>query len=225
MKLKTTLILLLSFFTLSAQEIELVRPDYKSIEKNIKDKNSEFYYPDLLEKFMKHDSLLSLEQYHHLYYGFVFDERYSPYGRFSKEDEFNELLRKEELTNEEMQSIVSLANLAIDEYPFDMYMLNILAIFTDKTGNKEKAKNIANNMYGVFETILSSGDGKECATAFHVISPSDEYSVMGILGFNSLGQALMGSCDLQRLDEEKYGISRMFFDISVPFKHLSDSFK
>lgn len=225
MKLKTALILFLSFFTLFAQETEFSKPDYNSIERNIKDKNSEFYYPVLIEKFVKHDTLITAEQYHHLYYGFVFDDSYNPYGRFSKDKELNELLGKEKLTNEEIQSVVSLADRALTENPFDMEMLNILSIFKDMIGDHEESKQIAVNLIGLIRAIVESGNGKECQTAYHVISPRDEYAVMGIMGISSLGQSLIGSCDLQRLDEEKYGISRLFFDISKPFKKLSDSFK
>ncbi|MBW7869697.1 MAG: DUF4919 domain-containing protein [Flavobacteriia bacterium] len=225
MKLKTTLILLLSFFTLFAQEKEFKRPDYKSIEKNINDSKSEFYYPVLMEKLVKHDTLITADQYHHLYYGYVFNKNYAPYGSYSKRSELNELLKKQELSKEDYAKVISMAEEALVQNPFDLGMMNLLAIFKDYNGESEEAQKIAANMYGILETIVKSGDGKTCPTAYHVISPHDEYAIMGTAGIRSLGQALMGSCDLQRIDEDEFGISKLFFDISKPFSQLSDSFK
>lgn len=225
MKLKTTLILLLTFFTLFAQEKEFKMPDYSQIEKNINDSKSEFYYPALLEKLEKHDTLITADQYHHLYYGYVFNKNYSPYGSFSKRKELNELLGKQELSKEDYAKVISMSEEALVQNPFDLEMMNLLAIFKDYNGQPDEAQKIGANMFGLLHAIIESGDGKTCPTAYHVISPHDEYAIMGAAGIRSLGQALMGSCDLQRIDEDEFGISKLFFDISVPFKHLSDSFK
>ena len=42
-----------------AQELAFKIPDYKAIEKEIKDKNSSYYYPKLMERLVKNDTLLN----------------------------------------------------------------------------------------------------------------------------------------------------------------------
>lgn len=218
----------LLFFAFSfsfAQENKFKKPDYSQIEKNINDSKSEFYYPALMERLEKHDTLITAEQYHHLYYGYVFNKNYSPYGSFSKRKELNELLGKQDLAKEDYAKVISMTEEALVQNPFDLEMMNLLSIFKDYNGQSDEAHKIAVNMLGLLEAIIESGDGKTCPTAYHVISPHDEYAIMGVAGIRALGQSLMGSCDLQRIDEDEFGISKLFFDISKPFSKLSDSFK
>lgn len=47
---------------LHSQEIGFTTPDYKAIEKEINDKNSKFFYPKLMERLMKNDTLLSHDE-------------------------------------------------------------------------------------------------------------------------------------------------------------------
>jgi hypothetical protein len=61
MTLKTafTVVLLLLFNFFRTQKPEFRAPDYASIQKNIEDKKSEFYYPDLLKKLKQNDTLIT----------------------------------------------------------------------------------------------------------------------------------------------------------------------
>jgi|SRR5690554_1056259 hypothetical protein len=224
MKSIITLLLLFGSAMLFAQQEDFLAPDYALIEKNINDKDSEYYYPLLMEKLEKNDTVFTDEQYRHLYYGYVFHENYNPYGRFSKQNEINGFFNLETLSKEDFQRAFSLIDEALKENPFDLDTRNILFLLKNSNGETEEASKILTNLLGLLRTIIESGDGMKCETAFHVISPRDEYAVMGVLGIQSLGQALMGSCDLQRIDEDEHGISRLFFDISKPFAKLRSSF-
>jgi len=75
-------ILLLIFcfgFQLNAQDLGFKIPDYKAIEKEINDKNSKFFYPKLMERLVKNDTLLTHDEYSHLYLGYFFQPKYNAF--------------------------------------------------------------------------------------------------------------------------------------------------
>jgi hypothetical protein len=80
-----TYTLLLCFFAFSlsafAQQEIIGKPNYKKIKKSIQKKSSEFYYPVLMERFKNGDSTMTIDEKRHLYYGFTFEDSYSPYSR------------------------------------------------------------------------------------------------------------------------------------------------
>ena len=70
--------LLINFIAFS-QELEFKAPDYKQIEKEIQDKKSAFYYPNLMDRFAKNDTLMTPDEFHHLYFGYVFQPKYNAF--------------------------------------------------------------------------------------------------------------------------------------------------
>ena len=52
------------------------KPNFKEIEKSIKDKNSPFFYAKLMERYSNNDTALTIEEYHYLYYGFSFKDTF-----------------------------------------------------------------------------------------------------------------------------------------------------
>ncbi|WP_228459979.1 DUF4919 domain-containing protein [Chryseobacterium muglaense] len=67
-------ILFISLFFVSSfihsQTKEYEALNYKVIQKNIENKDSEFYYPKLMDKLKANDTLITKDQYRHLYFGF-----------------------------------------------------------------------------------------------------------------------------------------------------------
>ena len=86
MKLIITISLLLLLQTGFAQLNNFTRPDFKTIEAAIKDKNSPLFYSKLMERYKNNDTTLTNEEYRYLYYGYSFQTEYSPYGRPSQSD-------------------------------------------------------------------------------------------------------------------------------------------
>lgn len=225
--MKTVISLFTLVFCLAAfgQQTDFEAPDYQQIEKNIKNKKSEFYYPDLLERFEKRDTLLTDEHYDHLYYGFVFDERYAPYFRDQREKEIQEFYNKDKLSSDEKSQVYELIDQLLKENPFNLSVMNFLFQLKFENGEQEEGDKVLKNLIGILRTIMYSGNGESCETAFHVIRPTDEYAFMGMLGFQPEGQALIGNCDLQNIAENEDGITEIYFDISKPFKKLGDSLR
>ena len=79
--MKKLLVLFIWLFAISfawGQSISNV--DFDEIKVEIKDSTSKYYYPKLKKKICNQDSSLTVEEYHHLYYGNVFQKYYQPYG-------------------------------------------------------------------------------------------------------------------------------------------------
>jgi len=99
MNLKKYLPILFILITSMAfsQEIDFEAPEYNTIKSNIEDKNSKFYYSDLLQRLSVNDTLLTDEDYKHIYYGYVYNTNYNPYGETSNEDKIRTFYNRDEL--------------------------------------------------------------------------------------------------------------------------------
>lgn len=188
-------------------------PDYKVIEKNITDKTSDYYYPNLLERFKALDTLMSPVQYEYLYYGYTLQKEYKPYGSFSKQDELMKYLNNE-LKEADYPKIINLLKEALEEYPFDLRAMNTLAYFYDKIGEQELTAKLDANFHNIIGVVLSSGDGKTCDKAFHVISVSHEYVLLSLFGLSSVAQSLVDTCDRMKLKANEYRLEELYFDVS-----------
>jgi len=84
------------------------------------------------------------------------------------------------------------------------------------------AKKVMQRFHGVIGAIFSTGDGRKCETAFHVISPSHEYVILNILRFKMKSQALTGDCDYLELVENDRNINGIYFNIKKLFEINKD---
>ncbi len=200
----------------AAQTQELSKPDYTGIEKNIKDKTSQYFYKKLFARFTTADSTLTLEERRHLYYGFSFTEKYSPYSSSPSGDELKKLLEKENLTNKEMQKVVLLAGRELDLYPFNIRMREYRQYFLKKLGKNADAALENSRIEIILDAILSTGDGTSKDNAFYVIEVGNEYQLLDILGFEYGGEQSLveGRYDYLTLQKNAYNVEGFYFDVS-----------
>lgn len=226
MKKLLSCILLLSAILGFSQKRDFTAPDYKKIESAIKDKNSEYYYPTLTQKFNASDSTMTLEQKRHIYYGFVFQDKYSPYHFSDYSKKLNELINKETLTNDDFKKVVELCDLVLIDEPFDLRSLSYKSYSLSKLKKKaELEKNII-KVNIIMEALISSGDGVSKETAFYVINTSNEYDLLNMLGFEFGGeQSLIEHYDYLKLAENEYKIAGFYFDVSPSLESLSQKMK
>lgn len=201
----------------NAQESTLQPPDYDLIENNVNNKDSQFYYPNLLSRFKTFDKTLTINDYHHLYYGFLFQKEYDPFYQFEKEKELNELL-KDEPKPEKIPEIISLINESLQSFPIDLTNLFYLSYLYDSTGNTEMAEKISDSIIALINVISQTGDGKSCETGIHVIMMDDEYFLFDIWGIKSEGQSLINedkqTCDLLKFKQPDGKEGGVYFEIS-----------
>ena len=216
------LLLIVSFYPLKAQINAYLIPNYDKIKTEIADSASSFYYPALIERLVEQDTTITLEEFRHLYFGYVFQPKYNPYWTSPDEKELIKYYRSEKIDPKDYDKIIKLATHAISEFPFDLRQLNYLSYIYHLKGEEENARKVSYQFRGILDSILSSGDGKTEETAYHVISVSHEYVFMNIFGFELTRQSLIdgksGACDLLDLAKNENNIEHLYFNVDQLLK-------
>jgi hypothetical protein len=96
--------------------------------------------------------------------------------------------------------------------------------------NDEKAKYHKYVFDGLVQSILTSGDGKDRAKSWVVISTDEEYVVLEMLGIRSTGQALVGDKDqkfdrVNGVDLKRDERMTVYFNVTTQFRWLEKQLK
>lgn len=222
--------LLVAFFLMSisvfSQDLKFEKPNYRKIEKNIKKKKSNLFYDSLMSRYIDADTTLSMEEKRHLYYGYIYHERYSPYSHSDYYDSLNLILQKEKQNKTELNKIKKFGDSILHENPFDLRAINLQLYALEKIGDKKLFDKKLIQFQTVIDAILSSGNGMSTKDAFYVIYISHEYDILEILGYEFGGtQSLQGHFDVLSLAENEAEIENLYFDISPSLNSLSNMFK
>ena len=209
-----------SYFSF-AQEHRHTVPDYREIETLTNDRGSAFYYPELFKRYAANDTELTLRDYRLLYYGYFFQDNYTPFYRTPEADSVRLLLGdKDHLTNEEWEEVIRLSNVNLRNNPFDLKGLNIVWVAHRHTGDSASARLYFDKLKKLVQTILSTGDGLSEATAFHILNVSHEYDIINILGYESGGNQNLTDkkCDYLSLKVNDDNLSGLYFDVNQIFE-------
>lgn len=222
-----TFIVVLVFGTAYSQKQNFIKPDYDKIETEIKDEHSVRYYPDLIQRYNDFDHSLNLEDYRYLYYGFFFDTGYVAYGNSNYSDSVNAIFEKNNLNQTDYERIIRFEKLALIEYPFSLRHLYGLRFGYDKSGNTKSAEEVDLKITMLVKAILSTGDGRSEKTAWHVLSISDEYSLISTLGYEFGGSQSLtrNTCDYLTIRKNKEHIKGLYFDVKKLFEKEIELFK
>jgi len=210
-----------------SQDFEFRVPDYDSIEMIISDSTSRYYYPDLMNRFMDRDTTLDLQDFRVLYYGYSFQDKYEPYWRSDYGEKIREAFSKP-INEDNYIEILGLASKALEENPFYFDALQLVFMAFNETGNTAMAKKLAYQVNGILAAIMSTGDGKTCETAYHVISTTHEYVFLGFFGFEPKGQSLSNGeryCDYIRLGKNDEHLKGIYFDVDRLFRMNLENMK
>lgn len=226
---KIILILLISFIfnLLNAQENKLKKPDYQEIKKEIKDSDSPFFYSNLKQKFNAADSTMTLEERRHLYYGYIFQDQYTPYSNDENVKKLMDILRNKELSANDFDQIITLGDEILKKNPFNLRVLNYQLFAYEKKNDTSKLADKITQLRIIVDAILSSGKGTTAEDAIYVIEVSHEYDVVNLLGFEFGGkQQLIGSNDYLTLAANSMNVEGLYFDVSASlnrFKNMLDN--
>jgi len=214
--LLTYSLLLVIVFAGHTQDQQFEKPDYEKIKTTVSDQSTEHYYPKLFQRYMDNDTSLTHEDYRKLYYGYIFQDNYAPQKTSKYRDSLNAIYENDQLKQEDFMDIIALEKKILENNPFSMRDLNTLAYSYDQTGQKEKTKKIDYKLNLIIETILTSGNGLEEETAWHVTDITHEYDILNVLGFEVKGDESMRGegYDYIKVKKNQYGISGFYFDIS-----------
>ncbi|MDR1793512.1 MAG: DUF4919 domain-containing protein [Bacteroidales bacterium] len=219
-----TILIFVSFLSFGQ---DFQKPDYQSIEKNIKKQNTSFYYPKLMERYLHCDTTLSLDEKRHLYYGYAFEPKYAPYDNSKYADSIAKLMsRKDKLGATEWQRIVEYGDKVLAKDPFSLRALNYQMYALERLNDGEKSYKKAIQMSIIIEAVLSSGHGMTPKDALFVINVEHELDIIGILGLHPKGkQRFIEYNDYRAVAKNKYGIEGLYFDITPCLKSAENSFK
>ncbi len=212
-------------------------PDYKKISKIVDNPTGEYYYPMLMERFVKGDSTLTFEQCHYLYYGTVFQKNYDPYQDSDMEDSVRVLM------NEISGSSSSPAEvLALNQRAFAMaqawavqspFSVDALIACWSLASRLDDSSAIARYHYRVMQVlapIIRSGDGKTMKKAMHVLFVSNEYSVLHLYQLYPREQQLLhkgkSSYDML-MAQSKFSQQSVnwYFNVTQCMNYLNNLFK
>lgn len=154
------------------------QPDLNQIKREVLDPNSRYYYPKLIERYEKNETIMDLMDYRHLYYGYLFQEDFNPY-RHSDASKKNEgLYYKNGHTRAELDSIITYAKEALADNPFNLTQMNFL-IYALRARGKNNIANIWQyRLNHLLQAIISSGTGADKDNAWFVIDPRHEYNII-----------------------------------------------
>lgn len=213
----------------TANKVATNAPNYKQIKKQVESKSSEFYYPELLRRFQEADTTLTAEQLYYFYYGTATRPDYNPY-RLSNYDGLKEAMSGDEITEEGWMKAAQVVDEELESDPTNLrFHVYRQMVYSNLYGKEsQEATDAHNQVIMLFATITSSGNGKTPETAFHVISTTDEYGMMDMLGLSLKSQSLVErhgrSYDLMEFQENNYELESLYFDVTVCMEAMHKMF-
>jgi hypothetical protein len=200
--------------------------DYDAVKRDIFDTESPFHYPELLERFAFADTTLTLEEKRYLYYGFTFDDRYSPYGMNEELNKIREIFAKDSLVIKDHVKVAKLADDVLKQNPFNLKAISFQLTALEVLGHYEKYNLRLDQAWMILDAISSTGDGKTMESAFFVTETSHEYIMLDVLGLRFGGtQSLIHPCDYLEVQENEGGIEGVYFNVSSCMSYLSKMFE
>ena len=162
----------------STVKVPAERPDMNKIKDDVTDPQSRYYYPKLMKRYEQNETIMTLDDYRHLYLGAVFQEDYNPYRRSPFDSKIDELYYKNDHTRAELDTIISYAESALRDDPFDLSQINFLIYALRKRGKANRANIWQFRLNHLLQAILSTGTGADTANAWVVIDPKHEYNII-----------------------------------------------
>lgn len=158
------------------------RPDMEAIKREVTDSTSKYYYPRLMARYEKNETVMTLPEYRYLYLGQLFQEDFNPYRESTHAKHIEPLYYQDKHTRAELDTIITYAEMSLKDNPFDLRQLNFLTYAYRKRGKVNKANIWQYRMNHLLEAIISTGTGLDPENAWYVINPEHEYIVINFLG-------------------------------------------
>lgn len=196
-RLGTLLPILLTALTLPAQTLLVERetPDYDKIFEEITNPSSTYYYPKLMAEFERNDTVMKLDKYRRLYLGAMLQEDYDAYrptGQRPTPDTAG--LNVGTMTSQQADSIISLAEAALADNPFEMSAMLSMIKGLKARGRHALADIWTYKLRMLLTAILSTGTGADEENAWHVIDPGHEYALLNALGLTAKSHIFVEPC-------------------------------
>ncbi|MDE6283161.1 MAG: DUF4919 domain-containing protein [Muribaculaceae bacterium] len=153
-------------------------PDFEKIRRDVNDPSSPYYYPKLMARYEQNETVMNVNDYRYLYYGYLFQEDFNPYRHNEVSSKNESLYYKSSHTRAELDSIISYAQTALDDNPFDLSQINFLIYALRARGKVNRANIWQYRLNHLIQAIISSGTGADADHAWYVINPRHEYDIV-----------------------------------------------
>lgn len=192
MKNQLTIIFLLLTLIVFGQQQGYERVDYDQIKKEINNKKSPYFYPEIKKKVLEQNTSLTEKELFYFYYGAPLQKDFSSIERVTVPDKIKEIQKKNNQTEADWLTLLSFYEKTYQTRPLvDLETLSNLSFIYSQTKQLEKSKAIIEINFRLIDAIFSTGDGISEESAIEVISVAHEYSILRLIGFHSLQQALV----------------------------------
>jgi hypothetical protein len=207
----TAAILLATAFLLAATLLPAVPPQDASADR----------YKNLLEQVKKGDSSVDFLELRRAY---ADSPEYSGMGNTEEADKMYEAFE-----GKDYAEALKHASKILDEDYVDIDAHNICFLAYREMHDAEHAQFHQNITRSLIKSILRTGDGKSQKSAFEVISTSEEYVILKVLGLQPGSQSVIGENGhnydrLEAVDPETHLKVTLYFNVDRPIGHLHKLF-
>ncbi len=188
-------LILLSFLNVSAQhnvntnstkrKITVEKPDLDKIKARTLNPQDAYYFPRLMEKYLRNDTTMTNDEYRHFYLGYMFQEDYDPYRVSPYSERTDEYRMKAQHSKEEIDTIRKYAEMALRDNPFDLRQMSFLVHVLKEKRKDMSAKIWEYRLEHLLGAIKSTGTGEDTDNAWYVIYPMHEYDMIDLLGYEA----------------------------------------
>lgn len=169
-------------------------PDLEAIEREVNDPASTYYYPRLMEEYMRADTLMTADRFQRLYYGYIFQEDYNPYRAKGLSEGLREAYTRPRLERKMCDTVIRDAEKALLNDPFDLPQIVALIAALRMKGKNNLAHIWQYKLNGLLTAIVSSGTGADEDNAWMVTEPQHEDVLLYLMGFSVKEQLLCEPC-------------------------------
>ena len=212
-------------------KFSIKKVDFDHVKEVISSPNNAYYYPKLLKAYYsKNDTTMSIEAWRNFYYGYTFQEDYSPFRESSYSNKVEQLYYKQPHSKAECDTIEYYAELSLHDNMFDMNQMNFYIYVLNEKKKHARAAMWQHRLDRLIAAIMSSGKGTK-EEPWVVISPEHEYNIINFLGFGATDhESLEGGIDYIKVQPVAgksaegfyFDISRMMQIAALKFPDIPD---
>jgi len=166
---------------------------------------------------MNGDPTLTEEDYHHLYYGFVYQDDYRPLDSppTARNELFSILEKGPLLGTEELMLIINLGHEVMKREPFNLSNINFLTFAFGELGDTLNERLNYNRFNRIIETIKWSGTGLAEDSPWHVINFDNANDIMTVMELDVDRSMIISRTEVyMALRVPRDGIRGYYFDYS-----------
>lgn len=167
------------------RKITVEKPDLEDIKQKTLDPSSPYYFPKLMTKYNRNDTIMTNDEYRYFYLGYMFQEDYDPYRTSPYSGITDNLRMKKNHSKEEIDTIKKYAELSLRDNPFDLRQMSFLIHILKENRKDMSAKIWEYRLEHLLGAIKSTGTGENIENAWFVIYPVHEYDMVRLLGYEA----------------------------------------